>query len=123
MVRLREMMENELLPALDDKSLVYQSRVAINILKIVERELEQIEALVKTETESLKSLLSEEGDLTSLNQQLVESIHRGDFDGDESKNSDLLAHFQQTILPKVAIDNPRYSTYKDYLANGKLHNY
>lgn len=118
---VREMLEVQLLPALTDKALVYSSRVAVNILKIVERELQQVEAYRHSERESLESILSvQEDDIDTLNSILVEKINQGEFDAD---NRELLAHFQRTVLGKIAIDNPQYSTYKQYLKHGEFKSY
>jgi hypothetical protein len=120
---VREMLEGQLLPALTDKGLVYSTRVAVNILKIVERELQQIDGLIHSETESLRSVLgAQDGDvdLDTLNSLLVAKINQGEFDSD---NKELLAHFQRSVLGKIAIDNPLYSTYKHYLDSGELTRY
>jgi hypothetical protein len=120
---VREMLEGQLLPALTDKGLVYSTRVAVNILKIVERELQQIDGLIQNESESLRSILGAEVgeiDIDTLNTLLVEKINQGDFDSDDSE---LLAHFRRAVLGKIAIDNPRYSTYKHYLDCGELSAY
>ena len=117
---VREMLEGQLLSALTDKALVYSTRVAVNILKIVERELQQIDGLIHIESESLRSVLGAQdgdADLDTLNSLLVEKINQGEFDSD---NTALLAHFQRAVLGKIAIDNPHYSTYKHYLDSGEL---
>lgn len=117
---VREMMEENLLPSLEDKNLIYQSRVAINVLKIVERELQQLQDLLDSEQQGLQDLLGEKGGIESLNVRLVDKINAGDYDGD---NRQLITHFEQVVLKKIAIDNPSYSTYKDYLVTGKLNRY
>lgn len=114
---VRELLETQLMPALEDNNLVYQCRVAVNSLKIVERELEQSGPTLTAERERLEALLGERGSLEALNTSLVERIRRGDFDKDDSA---LLEHLRKTTLDRIAIDNPRYSTYRDYLENGKL---
>lgn len=116
---VREMMEAVLLPALQDKSLVYQARVAVNVLKIVEREMAQIQSVKRLERESLQSLLHATGEAPELNAELVRRIHCGDFDKDDGE---LMAHFQRTVVAKLAIDNPEYRTLKDYLASGEIRN-
>lgn len=114
---VREMLETELLPSLKDNTQVYNSRVAVNVLRIVERELKQIDAQEEAEVESLCQLLDAVGDLEALNSLLVKKIHQGEFDDENGK---LMAHFQQTILGRIAIDNPRYSTYKKFMESGEL---
>ena len=117
---VREMLESLVLPAQASSSLAYQTRVAVNILKIVERELVLGDSQIQIETESLQGLLGDMGDITELNTQLVAKIKNGDFDLD---NRALLAHFQRVVLAKIAIDNPSYSTYKSYLVSGKIKNH
>ena len=114
---VREMLEQQFLPALEDKALLYQCRVAINILKIVERELTGGEAMLAGEQRRLSSLLGEESELATLNASLIRRIRNGDFDEDDQA---LLAHFLATTLDKLAIDNPGYSTYRDYLESRHL---
>ncbi|MFV0278227.1 MAG: DUF6285 domain-containing protein [Parahaliea sp.] len=117
---IREMMESHLLPALEDQNLVYQCRVSVNILRIVERELQQRAAMDTGEQQRLRQLLELEGDLDSLNRELVQRIRQGAFDSDDAA---LLDHLKATTLDKIAIDNPRYSTYRDYLEQGELTRY
>ena len=114
---VREMMEDLLLLKLVDKSRVYHTRVAVNVLKIVERELGQSTSFYELERESLQNLLGIQGELPDLNDELVARINRGAFDRD---NGELMAHFLRTVTAKVAIDNPEYATYKNYLASGEL---
>lgn len=120
---VREMLESQLLPTLEDSNLTYQCRVSINSLKIIERELAQSGPMLAAERERLAALLGEEGKegtVETLNARLVERIRRGDFDSDDAA---LLAHLRSTALDRIAIDNPRYSTYRDYLDSGKLSHY
>lgn len=117
---VREMMETRLLPILEDKELIYHCRVAVNILNIVERELQQVDSLNTIERDSLQQLLAAEGEVDGLTCKLIEKIYQGEFDSDNSK---LLAHLQRVTVAKIAVDNPQYSTYKRYLHTGKLVNY
>lgn len=114
---VREMMEAELLPALEKKSLAYHCRVSINVLKIVERELQQQAGLESLEAQGLEHLLGMSGSPQAMNAELVRRINEGDFDGDPGQ---LLAHFQNVVLAKIAIDNPHYSTYQHYLKMGVI---
>ncbi len=120
---VREMLEQQLLPALEDKALIYQCRVSINILKIVERELSSGAAMLQAEQERLAALLGEngeQGELDAMNEQLVQRIRAGEFD---QMPAELLAHFLATTLDKMAIDNPGYSTYLEYQQQGTFSNY
>ncbi|GAB3280780.1 DUF6285 domain-containing protein [Parahaliea aestuarii] len=117
---VREMLETQFLPVLEDKNLIYQSRVAINILNIVERELDGSEAMLAAERQRLVELLGEDDDVKRLNERLVTSIRNGDFDDDDEA---LMQHFLTTTLDKIAIDNPSYSTYTDYQEKRRSINY
>jgi Domain of unknown function (DUF6285) len=117
---VRELLEQQFLPALEDKALLYQCRVAINILHIVERELQGGAALLEGERRRLAALLGEEADLETLNARLVRRIRAGEFDEDDAA---LLAHLLATTLDKLAIDNPGYATYRDYLEHHRLDNH
>jgi len=114
---VREMMEYLLLHKLVDKSQVYHTRVAVNVLKIVERELAQGGSFTQLELQSLQHLLGMSGELSDLNDELVARINQGEFD---RENTELTAHFLRTVTAKVAIDNPEYATYKNYLTKGEL---
>ncbi|WP_116367292.1 DUF6285 domain-containing protein [Parahaliea mediterranea] len=117
---VREMLETQFLPNLDDKNLIYQSRVAINILNIVGRELANGSAMTGAEQQRLAALLDQAGDADSLNAALIARIRAGDYDqGPEA----LMAHFLATTLDKIAIDNPGYSTYREYQQSGQFNNY
>lgn len=117
---VREMLEDQLVPALDDKALLYQCRVSVNILKIVERELERGGAMLEGERQRLSALLGETGELDELNASLIRRIRAGEFDDAPPA---LMEHFLSTTLDKIAIDNPGYSTYLQYQQDGQLRNF
>ncbi len=108
---VQEMMQQTLLPALDDPSLVYQCRVSLNILQIVQRELAQGPEAEHEEAEGLQRLLGTDAELSAMRAELISRIRQGDFD---DNTDDLLAHLKTVTMNRVAIDNPRYSTYRDY---------
>lgn len=112
---VREFLEDKLKPSLDDSELRFKTAVAINALKIVERELASGERQQNSERMRLQSILGDEGSLLELNTQLVAQI---EVDGLEGKTEQLLEHFKLTVLDKLAIDNPKYSTYQAYMKTG-----
>ncbi len=107
-VSVREFLETEVQPALAG-SVAFHTRVAVNVLKIVERELATGAALDAVERERLVALLGQEGDLESLADELITGIREGRFDND---TPGLDAHLRATVLGKLSIDNPRYKSYQ-----------
>ena len=111
---VRAFLGEEIQPALTDQSLSFKLRIALNVLKIVERELRLEPQFAKQELSSLRNLLDrEEGSPEELNADLCERISRGDFDRDDGA---LLEWLERAALNKLAIDNPNYSTYQRLLA-------
>ena len=103
--------ENDVMPNLSG-ALSFQCRVALNALRIIERELELAPGLNSEELARLEQLLGKTGDLDDLNRELCERVRDGVLSIDDP---DLLAHLKQTIMAKASIDNPRYSGYRDAL--------
>ncbi len=93
----------------DNKALYYNTLVAINVLKIVERSLLQGDEYSKRETELLGQLLKTEGTLDELNEMLIAQIDNGE---QSLENKQLIETLLDISMAKVAIDNPKYSTYK-----------
>lgn len=117
---VREMLEEQLVPALEEKSLIYQSRVSINILKIVEREMSLAGTMAQSEQHRLTNLLNEQGSLEALNASLVKRIRAGELN---QCSHELMDHLLSTTLDKLAIDNPAYSTYLEYQEFGQFRNH
>ena len=103
-----EFLEKRVMPKLD-KHTAFHTRVAINVLNIVRRELEHGPRLDAEELERLKNLLGREGTLEELNAELCRKIQSGDLD---RRSKDLMEHLLRTTLGKVSIDQPSYSAYK-----------
>ncbi|TVS15444.1 MAG: hypothetical protein EA417_13365 [Gammaproteobacteria bacterium] len=105
---VREFMENEVQPNLEG-SVAFHTRVAVNVLRIVERELANGEALRAGEREGLASLLGRDGDLDDLANDLIKGIRGGELNVDTPGLAD---HLRATVMAKLAIDNPRYKSYQ-----------
>lgn len=84
----------------------YLTRVAINALSIVQRELEQGVLVEAAAGERLAALLGQQGDSATLDAALVEAIRTGRIAPDDAA---LLDHLGRTALATLAIDQPRYS--------------
>lgn len=105
---VREFMEQEVQPALEG-SLAFHTRVAVNVLRIVERELASGPALAAAERERLAALLGRDDDLDVLAAELIDAIRSGRFD---AGTPGLKVHMRATVMGKLSIDNPRYRSYQ-----------
>ena len=105
---VREFLEIKISPAVD-KHTAFHTRVAINVLKIIERELELGPGLGAEEHQRLKKLLNRDGSLKDLNKDLCLKIQEGKID---YNNPDLIDHLKKTTLGRLSIDNPKYSAYR-----------
>lgn len=87
----------------------YQRRIAGNLMGILERELRQGPDAWRRERIRLVRWLGEDlpGEPEDCNRQLCERIRSGELDGDAR----LFEHLCATVYDKLAIDNPRYSTW------------
>ena len=111
---VREFLEHEVQSQLEGSTAFY-ARVAVNVLRIVERELDRGAALDAAEHERLEALLGFAGGLGELNGRLVEAIRAGDLGVD---TPGLVEHLRATVMGRVGIDNPRYGSYKRALEGG-----
>jgi hypothetical protein len=100
-----EFLEQQLLPGLEG-SRQFNTRVSANVLRIVQRELTQPGD--GSLAESLQALLGAEGDFEALLIQLAERIRSGGFDENDPK---LPAFLRRHTLARLAVDNPKYSSY------------
>jgi hypothetical protein len=110
---VREFIETEVLPGIDDPRLRFRTLVAANGLGILEREIALGAPLVRREVAALMRLLghadSVPDDLdalrrraSDLNRELVRRIRAGDApDG-------TLAHLLATVADKLRVASPRY---------------
>lgn len=95
-------LEQELLPTLSGYHR-FQTRICINALRIVGRELQQGGALAQAEHARLVRLLRHEGSTESLNDELTRQLADGamplDTDG-------LLEHLRLSLRDALRINNP-----------------
>ena len=87
--------------------LAFNTQIAINILNIVKRELEQEDKLSEDSKEILMNLMG--GSKKANIKQLAESISTGEI---ELENKELQEALIEITKKKLSVDNPRYSTYK-----------
>ncbi|MBV9455177.1 MAG: hypothetical protein JOZ19_13845 [Rubrobacter sp.] len=110
---VREFLEAEILPDLDDPRARFRTRVAMNALNILERELEQEETLLREELARLAALLGEDpatpdsleklkARVIELNRDLAQSIRQGEVP------EGTLERLKQTVTDKLKVASPRY---------------
>lgn len=106
---VREFLEQQAVPALEGRA-AFHARVAANALAIVERQLELGPAQEAAERERLRALLGDaEGTLEGLNRELCRRIREGELGPD---TPGLVDHLRETTLAKLAVDQPRYASYR-----------
>jgi hypothetical protein len=103
-----EFLEDRVMPKLD-KHTAFHTRVAVNVLSILRREMEHGLRLDAEELSRLRDLLGREGTLKELNAELCDQIRTSNLD---HRNQELLEHLFRTTMGKVSIDQPNYSAYK-----------
>lgn len=103
---LREFLERDVMPILEGR-VQFHTRVAVNVLGILERELTLGPALDDDERAALRALLGHAGDLRDLNVELAQRIRAGEFD---DRHAELLGVLRETARAKLEIANPKYLT-------------
>jgi len=112
-------LESMIVPAIKaDRSLYYQTLVAINVLKVVRRELEtgpehireewiRLDELTGTHTPLRGSPEQVQAALLARNAELAEAIRVGEYDAPE-KRAALFHHLLATVREKLVVSNPEY---------------
>lgn len=99
-----DFLEKKAMPELAGHT-AFHAKVAVNALRIVERELAGVDTFNAQERERLTALLGERGDLRTLNRRLCERIAVGSLAVDDPA---LREHLRQSVLARMAIDSPKY---------------
>lgn len=103
-------MREQLLPSLEGFN-AYTTRVAVNSLGIVARQLQN-----QTELEELDGAMAKALGLSAEEGCIAPQISRLLKSGELSVDGDLFSYFKRRTLIKMAIDNPKYSGYKQALS-------
>ena len=103
-----EFLESKVMPAADPHT-AFHTRVAVNTLGIIRRELELGPGLEAEEHQRLRQILGRDGGLDELNAELFRRIRDGSID---YQDQNLISHLYRTTMGRLSIDNPRYSSYK-----------
>ncbi len=99
-------LENELMPTLDGYHR-FQTRVTVNVLNTMRRELELRGAQADAERSRLVAMLGHDGDVETLSVELAERIRAGAISIDDPA---LRTHVRQSLADALAINNPKWLT-------------
>ncbi len=97
-------LEEELMPTLSGY-FRFQTRVTVNVLNTVRRELELSDAHAASERARLVVLLGHDGEVESLSRELAERIRTGAIAHDDPG---LRAHILESLREALAINNPKW---------------
>ena len=99
-------LETELMPTLEGYHR-FQTRVTVNVLNTLRRELELRGAQAAAERSRLVAMLGHDGDVETLSVELAERIRAGAISIDDPA---LRAHVRQSLADALAINNPKWLT-------------
>ena len=99
-------LESELMPTLNGY-FHFQTRVTVNVLNTLRRELELRGAQADAEHSRLVARLGHDGDVETLSVELAERIRTGAIAIDDPA---LRAHVRQSLSDALAINNPKWLT-------------
>lgn len=97
-------LEDELMPTLDGYHR-FKTRVTVNVLNTIRRELEMRGAQAEAERARLAAILGRDGEVEALSAELSERIRSGAIDLDDPM---LRAHLRQSVADALAINNPKW---------------
>jgi hypothetical protein len=106
-----EFLENKVMPKVPAHT-AFHTKVAVNALRIVKREMELGPDRQNKEYQRLQNLLGAEGNLNDLNTELCRRISSNELN---ETNPDLIDHLWKTTMDRLSVDNPEYSAYKKAL--------
>ena len=109
---VRDFIERTAMPKLEGHA-AFHARVAVNALGIALRQLEQAPQAEAEELARLRALLGREGSLEELNRELCERNRAGELG---LATPGLAEHLRATTFAKLAVDQPKYTSYVRALA-------
>jgi len=101
---IREFVEQDVMPAVEGR-VQFHSRVAINALGMLERELRLGPDLDAAERARLRALLGHDADLATLTTELAGRIRKGSLD---DRRDDVAAALRESVRAKLVVSNPNY---------------
>ena len=99
-------LEEELMPTLEGYHR-FQTRVTVNVLSTLRRELELRDTQAESERARLVAILGHDGEVETLSRELAERIRSGAIALDDPA---LRAHVRQSLADALAINNPKWVT-------------
>ena len=102
-----EFLEKKIKSNLPDH-LAFKTQIAINVLNIVKRELENEEVLTKESREILLTLFKDSDSDKANIEELAKQIKTGEL---KLENKELQEALIEITKKKISVDNPKYSTY------------
>lgn len=101
---VREFLERDVMPAVEGR-IAFHTRVAVNALGMVQRELEIGVELDAAERERLRLLLGHDGTVAGLTAELARSIRDGSLD---DRRADVVAAVREMVRAKLLVANPAH---------------
>lgn len=101
---VRDFLADDVQPALEGR-LAFHTRVAVNALGMIERELSLGPALDAAERARAVALLGHDGELRDLERELAARIRDGSLDARSGEVND---HVRATVRAKLEVANPGY---------------
>ena len=101
---VREFLENDVMAATEGR-VQFHTRVAVNVLNMVARELNLSGDFTELERARAAALLGHDGDARELEQELATAIRAGALDDRRDQVRD---HVRATVREKLLIANPGY---------------
>jgi hypothetical protein len=98
-------LENELMPSLSGYHR-FNTRVTINVLNTIRRELEMLGAQQAAEGARLAAILGHDGNVAEMSRELCDLIRAGRIDLNDPA---LRAHVRQSLADALAINNPKWT--------------
>jgi hypothetical protein len=101
---IREFLEHDVMPAAEGR-VQFHSRVAVNALGMLERELRLGPELDATDRARLSALLGHDADLPALTAELAGRIRDGSLD---DRRDEVISAVRESVRAKLVVSNPDY---------------
>ena len=101
---VREFLEHDVMSSTEGR-VQFHTRVAVNVLNIVARELDLGAGLAEQERQRAATLLGHDGDARALERELAAAIRSGALD---DRLEQVRGHVRATVREKLLIANPGY---------------
>jgi Domain of unknown function (DUF6285) len=105
---VREFLERDVLPATEGR-VAFHTRVAVNALGMIERELTLGPELDVAERDRLRALLARDGSIRELTAELARGIRDGSLD---DRRAEVIDVVRESVRAKLQVANPGYSEHR-----------